>query len=77
MKYRMQTKKPARKVTFAALGGGIGAAAATIITFLIELGGTEIPNEVETAIALLLSAILAFVFGYQIPPSPEDEIARS
>lgn len=57
--------KPQPKVIAATIGGGVGTAIATITVWIIEANANiDIPNEVELAIGVVLTAGLAFVGGY-------------
>lgn len=57
--------KPQPKVIAATIGGGVGTAVGTIAVWIIEASAhIDIPNEVELAIGVVLTAGLAFVSGY-------------
>lgn len=57
--------KPQPKVIAATIGGGVGTAIGTIAVWIIEAtANIDIPNEVELAIGVVLTAGLAFVGGY-------------
>lgn len=61
---RMTTNKVANKVA----GGTVGAAVAAIVIWYLGKDGT--PPDPELAIPL--TAIIVFVVGYLVPPSPKD-----
>lgn len=64
------TKTPQPKVIAATAGAGVGAAASTIGVYLIEtLGNVDLPDAVEGAILVLVSAGVAFLAGYVKRPS--------
>lgn len=66
------TSKPQPKVVAATIGAGVGAAASTILFYLIELwSGTDVPELVEGAGLVLITAALGFVSGYVKRPSAE------
>lgn len=58
-------KTPQPKVVAATIGGGVGTAISTIGIWIIEASANiDIPNEVELAIGVVITAGLAFVGGY-------------
>jgi hypothetical protein len=64
------TSKPQPKVLAATAGAGVGAAAGTVVNYLIEtLSGVDLPDTVEGAILVLVSAGVAFAAGYVKRPS--------
>lgn len=70
-KAQMATKKPARKVKSASIGGAFGGAAA----YMAAVG---VPQDVEEALVMLVTALIGwlstFVMGYFAKPAPEDEV---
>lgn len=59
------SKAPQPKVVAATIGGGVGTAVATIANWIIEASlNIDIPNEVELAVGVVLTAGLAFAAGY-------------
>lgn len=64
------TSKPQPKVIAASAGAGVGAAVSTIAIYLIEtLGRVDLPEAVEGAALVLISAGVAFLAGYIKRPS--------
>ena len=64
------TATPQPKVIAATVGAGVGAAASTILFYLIELWtATDVPEIVEGAGLVLVTAALGFVAGYVKRPS--------
>ncbi|GAA5205879.1 hypothetical protein [Microbacterium kyungheense] len=64
------TGKPQPKVLAATAGAGVGAAAGTVVNYLIEtLTHVNLPDTVEGAILVLVSAGVAFAAGYVKRPS--------
>ena len=60
------------KVTTAsATGGGVGAALAAIIVWLLNQAGVE-ASAIESAISVVLSAGLAVLGGYLVPGDKPD-----
>lgn len=75
MKYRMTTPATARKVKYAAVGAGVGDALATVLINAAEsLLKADLSTEVETAVTVLVVALVAYVSGRVARPSPVDEI---
>ena len=63
--FGVPTSKPQSKVIASTAGAGVGAAITTIAVYLIEtLGKVEIPEAVEGAGLVLISAGIAFLAGY-------------
>lgn len=59
------TSRPQPKVVAATAGAGVGAALSTISIYLIEtLGKVDLPEAVEGAALVLISAGVAFLAGY-------------
>lgn len=53
------------KVTFAAGGAAVGSAVATVAVWAVEAtAGIDVPQEVELALGVILTAGLAFVSGW-------------
>lgn len=66
----LPTAKPQPKVVAATAGAGVGAAVSTIGVYLIEtLGRVDLPDAVEGAILVLVSAGVAFAAGYIKKPT--------
>lgn len=64
------TSTPQPKVLAATAGAGVGAAVSTITVYLIEsIGKIDLPNEIEGATLVLISAGIAFLAGYFKKPS--------
>lgn len=64
------TSTPQPKVIASTVGAGVGAAVSTITVYLIEtLGKIDLPDAVEGALLVLVSAGLAFAAGYIKRPS--------
>lgn len=64
------TDRPQPKVLAATAGAGVGAAISTIAVYLIEtLGKIDMPEAVDGAILVLVSAGVAFLAGYIKRPS--------
>lgn len=59
------SKRPEKKVIAATVGAGVGPAVSAIGVYIIEaVAGIDIPNDIESSIAIVVSAGLAFVAGY-------------
>lgn len=64
------TNEAQPKVLAATAGAGVGAAVSTIAIYLIEtLGNVDLPDVVEGAALVLISAGVAFAAGYIKRPS--------
>lgn len=64
------TAVPQPKVVAATVGAGVGAASSTLLVYLIEsIGRVDIPDVVEGAILVLVSAGVSFLAGYIKRPS--------
>lgn len=64
------TRTPQPKVIAATIGAGVGTAAGTVANYLIEtIGRVDLPDTVEAAIVVLVSAGVAFLAGYVKRPS--------
>lgn len=64
------TSTPQPKVIAATAGAGVGAAVSTLAVYLVEsLGRIDLPEGVEGAILVLVSAGVAFAAGYIKRPS--------
>lgn len=64
------TPTPQPKVIAATVGAGVGAAVSTLGVYLIEsLGGIDLPETVEGAILVIITAGLSFAAGYIKRPS--------
>ena len=59
------TSEPQPKVIAATAGAGVGAAVSTLAIYLVEtLGKIDLPDAVEGAVLVLVSAGVAFLAGY-------------
>lgn len=59
------SSKPQAKVVAATVGAGVGSATGEVLVWIIEASaGIDIPNNVEFAIGVILTAGLAFIGGY-------------
>lgn len=57
--------KPRAKVVAATVGAGVGAALATIATWIVEASAAiDVPESVELALGVVLTAGIAFASGY-------------
>lgn len=57
--------KPQPKVVAATVGAGVGSAVATIVVWIVNISAAvEVPEGVELALGIVLTAALAFVGGY-------------
>lgn len=64
------TARTQPKVVASTVGAGIGAAVSTITIYLIEtLGKIDLPDAVEGATLVIVSAGIAFLAGYIKRPS--------
>lgn len=64
------TNTPQPKVIAATAGAGVGTAVSTIGVYLIEtLANVDLPDAIEGAILVLVSAGVAFLAGYIKRPS--------
>ena len=64
------TAEPQPKVLAATAGAGVGAAVSTLAIYLVEsLGRIDLPDAVEGAVLVLVSAGVAFLAGYIKRPS--------
>jgi len=63
---RQKSASPTRKVQVGALSGAIS----TVIVFLVEQYGIQIPAAVASAI----TTIVTFLISYSVPPSEQDDI---
>ena len=67
---QMRTNNTARKVKFASLGGALGV----ILAYFLNQFGLDLTPEVEGAITVVISALLAWGMGYLVEPDLQDEI---
>jgi uncharacterized protein YacL len=59
------SKMPQPKVVAATVGAGVGAAVGEIVVYMVEaIAQIDVPNDVEFAVGVVLTAALAFVGGY-------------
>ena len=72
VKYRMQTKIPARKVT----AGGLAGALATILVWVLNTFVLSAEQQITGEIAAALTTVLTFMVGYFIPPSQIDNVIQ-
>lgn len=64
------TSEPQPKVLAATAGAGVGAAVSTLAIYLVEtLGKIDLPDAVEGAVLVLVSAGVAFLAGYVKRPT--------
>lgn len=64
------TATPQPKVIAATIGAGVGAATSTLLVYIIEEAGRiDLPDTVEGAIGVLITAGVAFIAGYIKRPS--------
>lgn len=64
------TNTPQPKVVAATVGAGVGAAAGTVVNYLIEtIGRVDLPDTVEGAIVVLITAAITFGAGYLKRPT--------
>jgi len=63
---RMNTNRPTRKLQFGVLTAAMG----TIVIWLLNRNGLQIPPEVATAILTIISALVS----YLIPPGTDEQI---
>lgn len=63
-----------RKVKFATAGAGVAGAVVVILVWLASLYSVEIPTEVQSALTILLPALVAWASGYLSNPAPTDNI---
>ena len=62
------TANPTPKVVGSTVGAGVGAALAAVLVWLLTLSGLEVPEAVQGAFTVLLSAVVAYVGGWITPP---------
>lgn len=68
--FGVPTATPQPKVVAATAGAGVGAAASTVLVYLIEaLGHVDLPIAVEGAILVLITGAVSFLGGYITRPS--------
>lgn len=58
--------KVSPKEVGAAIGGGIGGALATILAWIIESAGADVPTAVVGAFAVVLGGVVAFVTSHLV-----------
>lgn len=64
------TSSPQPKVVAATAGAGVGAAVSTLAVYLIEtLGKIDLPEAVDGAILVLVTAGVSFLAGYLKKPT--------
>ena len=63
---RMNTRYPTRKLQY----GVMTAAIVTIVIWILNRNGAQIPPEIANAILTIASAIVA----YLVPPSADDQV---
>jgi hypothetical protein len=67
---KMQSLKPARKVSVAAL---VGAATSLVLWIIESAAGVKVPSYIATSIMTILSFIVAWL----VPPSADDQVVTS
>lgn len=72
---QMKTSTTAAKVTAASAGGGIGAAVAMIVLWMLEsYAGVSMPGPVQAAATVVVTALVAWAAGYMQPPGEKDQV---
>lgn len=61
--------EPSPKALGAAAGGGVGAALALLVVWLLREAGMEPPDGVEAALAVILGAVVSYAGGW-LPRDP-------
>jgi hypothetical protein len=76
MTFRMQTDATARKVVGSTAGASLGAALSTILIWVVETQwlGDALPEAVQIATTTLVTALLAYVVGYNTRPGQADVV---
>jgi hypothetical protein len=67
---------PTNKTIAATGGSAVGAAASTIILYLID-PKSQLPPPVQVAVTTLLTAFLTFIAGYLTPPGATEGVIRT
>lgn len=73
-KYKMASSKTVPKVQAASVGGALGVVAAQIVTYLLEVLGVTLAQEVEMALVTLAAAGLAWIFGRLKRPNGSENV---
>ena len=66
------TTVPTNKVVAATGASAFGGYVSTLLLYLLGLAGVTPPEEVKTAIAGIVTALLAGVVGYLVPPGTAE-----
>lgn len=66
---RMNSNRPVRKVTASALAGAI---VQLLLWLNGQMGGPAIPPEVQGALTILVS----FIVAYMVPPAPSEQVIK-
>ena len=67
---KMQSLKPARKVSVAAV---VGAVTSLLLWIIESAAGVKIPSYIATSIMTIVSFIVAWL----VPPSADDQVVTS
>ncbi len=72
VKYRMQTKIPARKVT----AGGLIGALVTILVWALNTFVLSAEQQITGEIAAAITTVITFLVGYFVRPSRIDNVIQ-
>lgn len=74
------TAQPTPKVLGATGGSAVGTAIATLITWALNnyhvLSSQALPSEVLTSVTVIVTAIVTFLAGYYVRPSPTQTVIQ-
>lgn len=71
---QMLTAAPAAKVTAATLAAALTSVALYAIKYFLIKGGADLPEPVQYAIGVLITAGVTFAAGYLVPPAARDVV---
>src|SRR5262249_27073094 len=70
------TATPTPKVLGATGGSAVGTAVATLITWALDnyhlLSTQQLPAELQTSVTVIVTAVITFLVGYYVSPSPSQ-----
>jgi hypothetical protein len=60
------------KVLVGAIGAGIGPALVVVVVWLLSLAGVIVPDNVQQALSIAVSAVLSAIAAYYTPIAPGE-----
>lgn len=73
----MASAAPTRKVVASSGGAAAGSAVADILIYVLEKLTGPLPENIESAVSLLVILTAGFAAGYFVPPSLDEHVVPS